>query len=356
MRRFVPLLLALAGCGGSGAAHVATPPSPTLADSSDAAVEPEARAGATPLPPLARWDTSLAKPALPRTGDSRDEVLYRVGTREITKADLGDFVVRYLPDKAGDALTQLVDQALVLAEAEREGVGVSDEAVRERAAAYLDERRREMRIQYGPDADLERILQERLGRDLDTYRADAARLARVALLMDRLVRLAQLREDGVLLRIVVFPTEERALAALARLETGADMTLLARAERLRPPATPPPLAREDVADEVLRRKLFAARPGDYIAPVPFTAPDGGRTFFQVLRVTRRWEGSAAPYAELRDRIEQDLARRGGGKVAPTGPREYLQWKRRALRRHPVEVLDHERGFVPWTGASAPEER
>ena len=192
----------MAACATTQAPEPEKPSSPRLGDAGAEAGPADGPRKRAPAAPLARTDSAAARARLPGSDAAADEPLYRVGDRRITKSDLGDFVLRYFPEKAADALTQLVDEALVAAEAEREGIAVDDALVGERADAYLEERRREVRIQFGPDADLETILEKRLGRDLAGYRRDAERLARTGLLLDRLVRVAQLREDRVRIRVL----------------------------------------------------------------------------------------------------------------------------------------------------------
>ncbi len=282
---------------------------------------------------------------LPAPERGADAVLYVVDGRGITNADLGDFILRYFPDRARDALGQLVDEALVTAEAGREGVDVAAGEVRARADAYIEERRRDVRIQYGPDAVLEQLLAERFGRDFESFRRDAERLARVALLRDRLVRLDQIREARVEVRALVFPDRAAADAGLARLRDGADMTLLAERLGLRAPAAPAPLARSDVRPAERAEELFAAAPGDLLGPTPFEAPDG-RTCWEVVKVVAAWPGDGAPWPELRERVEAELRRRA------VGVPEYLAWRGRAIERAAVEVRRGGRGLVPWLGEDA----
>ena len=305
---------------------------------------------------MARPDVGAGRPVFPRVDDGArpagdDQILYRVGERAIRLSDLGVFLLSYFPDRAGDALTQLLDEALAAAEAEREGVTVADASIAARTDAYLEERRKQARLEYGADVELETVLQRRYGRSLEQYRRDAARLARTQLLIDRLVILDRRRVDRVEFRVLVFDKLDAATSAVERLRAGADMTLLARSSGLRPPVSPPAFARGEIDAEDLAAKLFAAAPGDYIDPVAFQTPDApGRTFHQVFRVVRVLAGTEAPWSELRDDIERELEGKGR-----TGPRSYLRWKRRVLARLNVDVRDAARGFVPWThGGGLPE--
>jgi hypothetical protein len=266
-------------------------------------------------------------------------VLWRVDGREITAADLGDFVLRYLPDRAAEALDQLVDEAVVAAEAARESVTVADADVEGAADAYVEDRRRSVRVQFGPSTDFETLLRERWGRDLAQFRADAVRLVRVALVRDRLVRLDQMREDGVEVRVLVLPSEDAARAAAASLREGADMTRYADRAGLRRPSAPAPTARGEIPEKDLEARLFAASAGDVLDPVAFTGQDGG-VFWQVFRVARAWRGSDEPWTAIAPRVEESL------RASAVTDAEYRRWRARAFARHRVVASDPAKGSVP----------
>lgn len=276
--------------------------------------------------------------ALPLPAPSADPVLWRVDGREIRTADLGDFVLRFLPDRAAEALDQLLDEAVVAAEAARESVSVDDADVARAADAYVEDRRRSARIQYGPATDFEKLLRERWGRDLAQFRADAARVVRAALLRDRLVRLDQLREDGVEVRVLVLPTEEAARLAATSVREGADMTRYADRAGVRRPAAPAPVARGEISEKGLEARLFAASAGDVLDPVPFTA-EGGGVAWQVFRVTRSWSGTAEPWSALAPRVLESL------RAAAVTDAEVRRWRVRAFARHSVVASDPAKGSV-----------
>lgn len=278
----------------------------------------------------------LALPS-PPPGDAGDEIC-RVDGRPVTKSALGDFVLRYMPDRAADALDRLVDEAVIEAEAARESVTLDEETVRVRADAYVEDRRRDARVEYGASTDFEKLLRDRYGRDLASFRADAERVVVTLLLRDRLVRLDQFREDGVEVRVLVLGSEEAARAAAKSLRDGADMTILADRIGLRRPAAPAPAARGDIPEKDLEAKLFAAAAGEIVDPEPFTAGDGA-TYWQVFRVTRSWRASAEPWTALAARAEESL------RASPVTEEEYRRWRRRAYARHAIESDAAARGFV-----------
>lgn len=243
-----------------------------------------------------------------------------------------------MPDRAAEALDRLVEEEVVRSEASRESVSVADEELAARVDRHVEERRREFRVQYGAAADFEAHLRERYGRDLASFRADAERYVRTSLLRDRLVRLDQVREDGVEVRVLVLGSEETALAAAKSLREGADMTILAERLGVRRPASPAPAARGEIPEKDLEERLFAGSPGDVLEPLPFTAPDG-RTFWQVFKVTRVWRGSDDPWPRIAARVEDSL------RAAPVGEDEEGRWRRRAFARHAIEPAPATKGSV-----------
>ena len=297
-----------------------------------------------PLPPIADPGRLPAETGLPSPSDE-GRTLYVVGGRPITEAALADFILRYFPDRARDPLGQLVDEALVGLEAERHGVDVAPALVRARANEHIEARRKKVRIEFGADASLEEMLASSFGRSIAEFERDARRLARVALLRDRLVRLDQIRVDRVEVRALTFPDKATADDAVTRLQTGADLTLLARRLGLRPPAAPPPFARDEIHPRERSAQLFAASAGDVLAPRAFTASDGKR-WFEVIKVVARTQGQTESWSELREQVVAGLT------AKPVGVPEYLAWRKRAIQRANVEVRRAGQGLVPWLPAPA----
>lgn len=312
----------VAGCESSGPpVRAPAPPSaPQSAPSAETAVRSNG-ASASPRSPVESLEPAVVLAPTPTTAD---EVLLRVGGRDLTKADLGDFVLRFQPERAAEAMDQLVEEAVVDVEARRESVVVPQKLLAERTDAYVDERRRSVRVQFGATADFEAFLASRLGRDLAGFRADAERLVRTTLLRERLVRLDQFREDGVEVRVLVLPSQEAARDAAKAVRDGADMTLVAEGAGARRPASPPPFARGEIPEKDLEARLFECAAGDVLDPAPFDG-DGG-VYWQVFKVTRAWKADAAPWTTVGPRVEESL------RTTPVAPEEALRWRRRAFAR------------------------
>jgi len=325
------------------------PPPPRIDDTSgrDPLDEAPARSPRerVPLPPIADPGELPAATGLP-SPSGLGATLYVIGDREISAAALGDFILRYFPDRVRDPLGQLVDEALVEIEVARQGVSIAPELVAERANAHIEARRKEVRVEYGADASLEDLLASSFGRSIEEFQQDAQRLARIALLRDRLVRLDQLRVDRVEVRALTFADQKAAESAATRLATGADMTLLARRLGLRPPVAPPPFARDEITPPERAEQVFAAQPGEVLEPRAFTGSDG-RTWYEVIKVVAKTQARTEPWERLRDEIAADVVAR------PVGVPEYLAWRRRTIRRAGVEIRRAGRGLVQWLDQPPP---
>lgn len=328
---------------GDPVAEPQRPPLPVLG-----AKAPSSSPGVLPARPPLPPDPAPQPPADGARGPSvagpRGELL-RVGSRVLTTADLGDFLLRWQPESALPALRRLTSVALVEAEAAREGADVPPADVEAAASAALDARVRRIRLEHGAAADPDQVLRTAYGRTLEGLRADLRRAVRADLLRERLARLASLRRDGVELRILVVPDERAAQAAAAQWREGADGGLLARRLGLRAPTAPPAVALDDVPDVDLRARFAAAEAGTVLPPVPFEADDpevvgSVRTWWQVFRVVRTWKGSAAPWSEIGPRVEASL------RESPSSPEETDAWEARVARRTGVAPWDPTKGFGP----------
>jgi len=258
-------------------------------------------------------------------------VLRRIGGRTVTAADVGEHVLRHDPEAALRAIEVLAEAAVVEEEAALEGVSVPEAAAEAATDRAMEERRRSIRLDHGAGVDPDAVLVERYGRTPAAVREDLRAAVRTRMLRDRLVRLSQVRADGVEIRVIVFPDEASAAAAARQVRGGADPTLLARKLGLRAPAAPPPLTREDVPEPAVRESLFGAASGAVLDPMPFDAEDPARPgetrrAWQVFKVVRSWRGSEAPWAEIAAEVEASLA------AAPVREAEVRRWRARAEAR------------------------
>lgn len=268
-------------------------------------------------------------PLMPRDG-AGDLVVARVGDAEIRRSDVGDFMIRYFRDQASEALTHLVDERIIAAEAAHNGITVSDGEIRVEVDAEVRERENTVRVQYGADVSLERFLRDRYGVTMDGHRRDLTRLVRTRLLRDRVIRFQQFGQERVVALDAVYATRDEAAAAAASARQGADFGTLAREQGVRDEVALPPVPRDELSPPELADAVFALTPGEVTEPIAVT--EGDRTLFHIFKLVRRLPARAGTWSELKGEVEKGLADR------PLEPWEYLQWAGRMRTRYRVEVL------------------
>ena len=268
-------------------------------------------------------------PLVPRDG-AGDLVVARVGDAVIKRSDVGDFTIRYFRDQASEALTHLVDERIIEAEAGALGITVPDSEIRTEVEAEVRERENTVRVQYGADVSLERFLRDRYGVTLDGHRRDLSRLVRTRLLRDRVVRYAQLGQERVMVLDAVYATRDDAAAAARSARAGADFGTLAREQGVRDEVALPPVPRDELSPAELADAVFALSTGEVSDPIAVI--EGDQTLYHIFKLVRRLPARSGSFAKLKDEIESGLANR------PLEPWEYLQWAGRMRSRYRVEVL------------------
>jgi parvulin-like peptidyl-prolyl isomerase len=248
-------------------------------------------------------------------------VVVRVGGAGIRRSDVGDFVLRYFRDQANEAVTQLVDETILAAEAKANGIVVREEIARRRVDEEAKAFEEKVRVQYGSGTSVEQYLRERYGLTPEEHRRDLARLVRVQVLRDRVIRFTALREERAEIREAVFASEEDARRAAEAARGGADLSALAEAAGIRPTTALPPVPRSEISPPELAEAVFALRDGEVGEPLPVVSE--GRRSWHVYKMVRRLPARTGGYAELESGIEADLAAR------PVSSFEYMLWARRA---------------------------
>jgi len=268
-------------------------------------------------------------PLVPRDG-AGDLAVARVGDAEIRRSDLGDFAIRYFRDQASEALTHLVDERIIAAEAASIGIVVADPLIQSELDAEIRERENTVRVQYGADVSLERFLKDRYGVTLEGHRRDLMRLLRTRLLRDRVIRFHQMGQERVVVLDAVYATPDEAGAAAKAAREGADFGTLAREMGVRDEVVLPPVPRDELSPKELADAVFALALGKISDPIAVT--EGERTLYHIFKLVRRLPARTEPWPAVRDEVEDGLRK------TPLEPWEYLQWAGRMRTRYRVEVL------------------
>ncbi|MCU0724825.1 MAG: peptidylprolyl isomerase [Planctomycetes bacterium] len=281
---------------------------------------PGARESGPAAPEFVRGREGASPLAAAREG-AGDAVVARVGGAEIRRSDIGDFVLRYFRDQANEAVTQLVDETILSAEAKAHGIEVPEELARQRIEEEARAFEQKVRVQFGAETSAGNYLRDRYGLTPEEHRRDLARLVRVQLLRDRVIRFTALREERAEIREAVFADEAEARRAAEAARSGADLSALAEAGGIRASTALPPVPRSEISPPELAERVFALGEGEVGEPVAVVSE--GRRLWHVFKMVRKLPARAGGYGELRAGIEADLAAR------PVSSLEYMLWARRA---------------------------
>lgn len=270
-----------------------------------------------------------------------------VAGSRITKGELSDFLYARFREPWTEALDQLLSERILALERGRLALTVPPAVLDAAVLAEVAARTAQLQARFGEGADLAASVKAYYGLDLDRWRREVLRpRLETRLLLHRLVRLSSRSQDQVLARVIVTKDAERARGIRARLDRGADFSLLAvrESEDLTKltGGVLPPVARGDLAVPAVEAALFAAAPGTVVGPLEVSTAAGREWhLYKVVERLAPWSGDAA---SLRDQLEADLAR------TPVSTTEYDRWAASARRRHGVTVFAPD-GSVLRTDAS-----
>lgn len=258
-----------------------------------------------------------------------------VGADRIGKAELSDFLFHRAREQWLDALDDLTDERIVLAEARALGVVVPPIALAEAVEAEVEARRRQLQVEFGAGAELEASVRAYYGLDLAGWRATVLEpRLRVRLMLARVVRLSSRLREQVVARVIVTPGRAAADAAAEKVRRGADFSLLALEVSTDGSRSLggviPPIARGDLGRPALEAALFGAAPGSLVGPLE--VPVGGASEWHLYKIVERVAPWAGDPAGWRPRLEEDLVR------APVSRAEFQRWATNVRARYGVRYF------------------
>jgi len=281
MRAAAVLIL---GLGHRAAAQEQPPPSP----------EPPARVGAAGGPSLAHGD---------------DAVVIMVGDVPLRRSDIFRQLDLAAPARSAEVIRQMVLTTAAEMDARREGLDVPAAQLDKEVEAAIAEQRASFALEVDEKLPLEEYLKVRHGLTPDEHRAEVRRMVLASLLLERAVRLEQLRTGYDVVQLIVVPDEPLAQDIAGQLRDGASFAVLAKRHSVHPSASHggdlPAVPLGSSSALVEGRDMLA--PGGVLGPVPLVA--GDKTLWRLLRLVDRVPASTATWAELRDRVEADLSAR-----------------------------------------------
>lgn len=258
-----------------------------------------------------------------------------VSGSRITKGELSDFLYARFREPWIEAVDQLVDERILALERGRLAVTVPPAVLDAAVEAEVAARTQQLRARFGEGADLGASVKAYYDLDLARWRRDVLRpRLETHLLLQRLVRLSSRGREQVLARLIVSKDAERARALRAKVERGADFSLLAVQES--EDATKavggvlPPVGRGDLPLRALEEALFGAPAGTLVGPLEVVTAQGREWhLYKIVQRLAPWPEDAAARREL---VEADLTK------SPVTKAEYERWATAARRRHGVAVF------------------
>ena len=244
--------------------------------------------------------------------------------KRISKGRLADFWFERYPEEYARTVQNLVDRELIYRRAKRLGLKVPRSVLDNAVAQEVEARRKQIASLYGPRARLEDEVRRAYGVGLAVWANKILRRRLYErLLLERLVRLQTRGAPRVHARVIVLLTEADARRVAAKVNRGADFSLVAMRESKDPTGKAggdlPPIARGDLAHPQVEAKLFAAAPGHLVGPLQVVV-EGRRQFhlYKIIAKHPPWSGDLAA-------LERDLTEQ------PVRPAEVDRWRARAHR-------------------------
>jgi PPIC-type PPIASE domain len=297
-------LLALLTCGPLAAAQ-SSPPSapratPAPAQSAPAqsapapAPAPSERIGVASLESLARGD---------------DAMVAKVGDVELRRSDAFRILDLAAPARSAEVIRQMVLTTGAQLDAARESIDVPAGLLQHDIDAAIAEQKASFALEVDEHLPLEDYLRLRHGLTPEAYHAEVRRMVLASMLLERAVRLDELRADHDEVELMVVEDEKLAHDLATQLQGGASFAVLAKKNSVHPSAAqggslPPVPTAADIPLLDGRKDL---KPGDRLGPLPIQVK--GKTLWRLLRLVDRVPATTAPWSELREAIERSLADR-----------------------------------------------
>jgi hypothetical protein len=262
------------------------------------------------LAPLAAQEPArVGAEALDGLALAQDEVVVSVGDVLLRRSDVFRVLDLAAPARSAEVIRQMVLTTAAHLDARREGLDVPADLLEREVEAALAEQRASFALEVDESLPLEDYLRLRHGLSPEQHRAEVRRMVLASLLLERAVRLDELRSGYDTLQVAVVEQESVALEMAGQLAQGASFSVLARKHSVHPSAARggdlPPVPPDADAPLLAGRQDLAA--GAVLGPEPLLA--GEKRLWRLLRLVERVPATAAPWPELRERVEADLLAR-----------------------------------------------
>jgi hypothetical protein len=281
------------------------------------------------LAPLTRGQERVAAGELDSLARDQDAVVVTVGDIELHRSDVFRVLDLATPGKSAEVIRQMVLTTAAQLDAQAEGIDVPAEELERQITLSISEQKASFALEVDETMPLEEYLELRHGISPVEYQDEVRRMVLASMLLERAVRLDQMRSARDELAVIVVEDEALAREIADKLSQGASFSALARQHSIHPSSTRggevPPLF-DDVELPLLAGRA-TLQPGEVLGPAAITL--GGQTYWRLVRLIERNTASAAPWSELREQIEAELTTR------PLDPDELALFEARVIDRYRV---------------------
>jgi parvulin-like peptidyl-prolyl isomerase len=280
---------------------------------------------------------------------SSGPVVVKVAGAEYSFADAMDEFLFNYRGETHEILRKLAGDRIVEVYAAEYGITVETKDLDEGREAALQNLRTRVETEYGKDYTLAQFCENQLLTTLAEYEAQLTRSLRKTALAALVIRYDAVKSDRVSVRHIVVADKAAADAVLSKLRQGADFAATARQESLAPTKTEggkiPPF--DKGFDHPITAIAFSLPVGGLGGPVEDAS--GSKPIYHVVKVVEKVPASSASFAEVKDRLRQELRER------PIERFEFEAFMRKAERQFPVEILGRRArtGETPRRAPSAP---
>jgi parvulin-like peptidyl-prolyl isomerase len=236
-------------------------------------------------------------------------VVVTVGDLQLRRSDIFRQLDLATPARSAEVIRQMVLTTAAALDAQREGIDVAGDVLDKEVDSAIAEQKASFATEVDEKMPLEEYLRLRHGMSPEQHHAEVRRMVLASLLLERAVRLDQLRSGYEMVQLIVVEDEALAKDIAGQLAEGASFSVLAKRHSIHPSAArggelpAMPLA----SDAPLLKGADALEPGGVLGPEPLVL--NGKTLWRIVRLADRAKPSTAPWAELREGIEADLALR-----------------------------------------------
>jgi len=304
---------------------------PLLAPPAAGQTSPEAPAGASAEPAAAGPARRIGAQSLESLSRQDDAVVLTVGDVQLRRSDVFRLLDLSTPARSAEVMRQMVLTTAAQLDAVREGIDVPLDVLDREIELAVAQQRASFALEVDEHMPLEDYLLMRHGMTAEQYRDEVRRSVLASLLLERAVRLDQLRVAADSVALIVVPDETLAHDIVDQLKAGASFAVLAKKHSKHVSSETggelPPIPTEAAIPVLEGRE--ALQPGELLGPAPITLE--GQPMWRIVRLIGRQTATDKPWSELRGGIEAGLAER------PLSGEELAVFEARAVDRYRVST-------------------